>query len=191
MGSVQRFTQRSYVGVNSWFNGLNSVEPWWLTWPPLLEIPPPLQLKAWEIHFKHISLSAGLGSGWGAWIETVLQSWVPDKALGHPSVKGRWRGSLTRTTHHAMTHRWEPAQAGFVTIMGMCLYMCAKCVRLCLCVCKPCEGACEHVSICVVRPWCWLSAERGWVEERRFDKCVMHAPVTAAAIREHWAVRDW
>lgn len=63
MGSVQRFTQRSYVGVNSWFNGLNPVEPWWLTWPPLLEIPPPLQLKAWEIHFKHISLSAGLGMG--------------------------------------------------------------------------------------------------------------------------------
>lgn len=93
---------------------------------PLAGDPSPLRLKAWEIHFKHISLSAGLGWGWGAWIKTLLQSWVPDKALGHPSVKGRWRGSLTRTTHHAMTHRWEPAQAGFVTIMGMCLYMCAS-----------------------------------------------------------------
>lgn len=26
--------------------------------------------------------------------------------------------------------------------------------------------------------------------ERWFDKCVMHAPVTAGAIRELWAVRD-
>lgn len=31
---------------------------------------------------------------------------------------------------------------------------------------------------------------KGWVEERRFDKCVMHASVTAAAIREQWAVKD-
>ncbi|CAB1459146.1 unnamed protein product [Pleuronectes platessa] len=34
------------------------------------------------------------------------------------------------------------------------------------------------------------NAERGWVEERRFDKCVMHAPVTAAAIREQRAAQD-
>ncbi|KAI9526798.1 hypothetical protein NQZ68_035548 [Dissostichus eleginoides] len=32
------------------------------------------------------------------------------------------------------------------------------------------------------------NAERGRMEERRFDKCVMHAPVTAAAIREQWAL---
>lgn len=27
MGSAQRFSQPSYVGVNSWFNGLNPVKP--------------------------------------------------------------------------------------------------------------------------------------------------------------------
>lgn len=51
-----------------------------------------------------------------------------------PAIMGTRQGpwtpicerQMTRTTHHAMTHRWEPAQAGFVTIMEMCLYMCAS-----------------------------------------------------------------
>lgn len=98
---------------------------------PLLESCPPLHLKAWEICVCSRSGSRG------ARIQTVLQPRPPDKAVGHPadpSVKGRWRGSLTRTTHHDMTHRREPAQAGFVTIMGngvcMCAHACARLVRV-------------------------------------------------------------
>ncbi len=133
MGSVQRFSQPSYLGANSWFNGLNPVKPRWLTWPPCWRVAP-LHLKAWEMCVYSWSGS------WDVWIQTVLHLWPPDKALGHPtdpSVKGRWRGSLTRTTHHAMTHRWEPAQAGFVTLMGtvsVCVY--------CMCAHVP---ACTHV----------------------------------------------
>ena len=71
-----------------------------------------------------------------------------------------------------MTHRWIPDQAGFVTIMEM---------------------------VCVCVWWCWwwdrvagLRRLRvgGGKRKRWFDKCVMHAPVTAAGIREQWAVRD-
>lgn len=95
------------------------------------ELPPYIP-KAWEIFVCFWSGS------WKVWIQNVLQSWPPDKALGHPadpSVEGRWRGSLTCTTHHAMTHRWEPAQAGFVTIMGtVSVYVYCMCAHVLVCM---------------------------------------------------------
>lgn len=126
---------------------------------PLLKSCPPYtsKLGKYSMCLFSIRITGGLNPNSPAIITTR-------QALGHPtdsSVKGRWRGSLTRTTHHAMTHRWEPAQAGFVTIMGTAsVYVYCMCVHVLVCL-HVCEGVCEHVNICVVRLWCWLSAERG------------------------------
>lgn len=140
MGSVWRSGRWSCVGANMWFNSSNPVRPPRLTWPLCCRVP---LLAPQSLRTTYLGSILIHGRKSNHPVVTVTRQ---DRCTPCRSICER---QMTRTTLHAMTHRWKPAQPGFVTIACTRVHL-ARLVR----------ASCGHVNIRVVRPWCWVSAEK-------------------------------
>lgn len=127
---------------------------------PLLESCPSIPHSLGNMCLFSNGITGGLNPNHPATMATRQGPWTPRRFICERQMTGEF--DSYNTPHHDSQMGASSGRICHHNGNGVC--MCPVCVLACTLVC-------EHVSICVVRPWCWLSAERGWVEERRFDKC--------------------